>query len=207
MIEGILDRLARVSGTPKDAEAQALIAERTRMLPDALYCLVQAVAVQDVSLRQAQARIAELESRAAQAPAPSAGFLGAAANPWAASSPGPRPVAGSVPPVAPPQAAYAPQYAPPSAAGGFLRQAAVTATGMAGGMLLAEGISSLFSGGHGGMGSPWGGGGQPQVVENTTVNNYYDGASPDNGGVGDAGFDDSDSSGGDFSGGDDGSWI
>ena len=59
------------------------------------------------------------------------------------------------------------------------------AAGVAGGTLIAEGLSSLFGGHHygGGFGGGYGGGfggagpwagGQPEVVENVTVNNYYD---------------------------------
>ncbi|HTH17704.1 MAG TPA: DUF2076 domain-containing protein [Magnetospirillum sp.] len=193
LIAGVFDRLAASSGTPKDAEADALIRERARALPDPVYTLVQAVCLQEVALRQAQARIAELERQAPPRPA-GAGFLGGApANPWGAS-----PI-----PSVPPQPQYQqpqyqqpqypqpqpPQYAPqPQSApwgmggGGFLRGVAGTAMGVAGGTLLAEGISSLFSGHHSGFGGGFGGGGfgggafgaEPQrVVENVTVNNYY----------------------------------
>ena len=187
LIESVFSRLAQLAGAPKDAEAAALIAERARALPDALYGLVQAVAVQEVTLRQAQAHIAELEQKlAGAAPAAGGGFLGAAANPWAPSGGAPR-GASPIPTVAPPQGqpVYAAQPAasawgaPAPAAGGFMRNVATTAAGMAGGMLLAEGISSLFGGHHGGFGggfgggSPWGGGGVNETVENVTVNNYY----------------------------------
>jgi hypothetical protein len=231
LIDSVFDRLAQVAGAPKDPEAERLIADRLRTLPDATYGLVQAVAVQEMTLRQAQTHIAELERRLAAAPAAASGggFLGGAANPWA---PAPR-AASPIPQVAP-QPQYAPaqtaappqQPAPspwgqPAAAGGFLRSAATTAVGMAGGMMLAEGISSLFGGHRGGFGggfgggSPWGGGGTPEVVENVT-NNYYgdagtgdtgDGATPadytapDDGSGFDGGFDDG------SGGGDDGGWV
>ncbi len=122
---------------------------------------------------------------------PRAGQGGAAAPPPQAPSPawgqppgGPAyapPPAG--PAYAPPPAAAANPWAQPSAAGGFLRNAATMAAGVAGGTLIAEGLSSLFGGHHmgGGMGgfgggfasgSPWGG--TPnEAVENVTVNNYY----------------------------------
>ena len=67
----------------------------------------------------------------------------------------------------------------------FLRSAATTAAGIAGGALLFQGIESLFSG-HGGYGGGFGGAGfggagfggggflpQPGITE-TVVNNYYD---------------------------------
>ena len=70
----------------------------------------------------------------------------------------------------------------PSAGGGFLRGALGTAAGVAGGVMLAEGISSLFSphvgglGGLGGAGSSLFGtglGGEQRPTEETVINNYY----------------------------------
>src|SRR5579872_5917524 len=55
--------------------------------------------------------------------------------------------------------------------GGFLRSAAATAAGVAGGALLFEGISSMF--GHGYANSLNGGGGMMPGVGETVVNNYY----------------------------------
>ena len=57
-----------------------------------------------------------------------------------------------------------------SGAGGFLRSAAATAAGVAGGALLFQGISSLF--GHSGGGFLGGQGMTPGLGE-TVVNNYY----------------------------------
>jgi hypothetical protein len=207
LIQSVFDRLSHMAGAPKDAEAEALIAERLRTLPDGAYNLVQAVVMQELTLKQAQAHITEIERQLAEArkavppaaPAGAGGFLpGGAPNPWGQSA------ARSAIPQVPPQQQYAqpPQYAqpqqvaqpqqfapPPASAwgqpaaqgGGFLRNAATAAAGVAGGVLLAEGISSLFSGGHrggfgGGGGFAGGGGHMPAnetVTENTTVNNYY----------------------------------
>ena len=69
-----------------------------------------------------------------------------------------------------PPPAMAP-LAAPGASSGFLRQAATTAAGIAGGALLFEGISSLF-GPH--YGSSMFGGLQPQPgIGETVINNYY----------------------------------
>ena len=192
LIESVFSRLAQTTGTPKDPEAQALIAERIGALPDAAYGLVQAVLVQENIIKQAQLHIADLERRLAEPPAAtSASFLNAgAANPWAQS---PRPAPQQQQPAYPQPPVYQqqqpiPQASPwgqPAAAvggGSFLRQAAMGAAGVAGGILVAEGISSLFSGHHGGFGGGFGGGydpasgfgqSQPEVVENVVVNNYY----------------------------------
>jgi uncharacterized protein len=74
----------------------------------------------------------------------------------------------------------------PSAGGSFLRGALGTAAGVAGGVMLAESLSSLFSphlggGGLGGLGSGLAGfgGGNERPVEETVVNNYY-GNDPNN---------------------------
>ncbi|MGO1076011.1 DUF2076 family protein, partial [Inquilinus sp. CA228] len=57
----------------------------------------------------------------------------------------------------------------------FLRSAAATAAGVAGGALLFQGIESLFGMGHGGLGGF--GGATPGLTE-TVVNNYYGDAAP-----------------------------
>jgi hypothetical protein len=229
LIQGVFDRVAHNAGGPKDAEAEAMIEDNVRRHPDAPYALVQAVIVQEMGLQQATARINELQQQldaarqANQGRAPSGGFL-AGASPWGGGS-----VPRSGPAYAPPPQQSAPlpagqPYAaapqqpmaglggqPASGAGGFLRSAATMAAGVAGGALIAEGISSLFGGHHlgGGFGGGFGGagpwGGVPnETVENVTVNNYYgdqddqrqDYAQQDDGqddSIQDASFDDSDS--------------
>ncbi|HEX3861149.1 MAG TPA: DUF2076 domain-containing protein [Stellaceae bacterium] len=78
--------------------------------------------------------------------------------------------------------------------GGFLRSAAATAAGVAGGALLFEGISSMF--GHGYANSLSGGGGASPGLGETVINNYYgDGGPSGGGGSGDYG------GGSDYSGG------
>ncbi|HIJ61582.1 MAG TPA: DUF2076 domain-containing protein [Rhodospirillaceae bacterium] len=236
LIQGVFDRLARAGTGPKDPEAEALIQDGLRRQPDATYALVQAVIVQEMGLNQASQRINELQRQLDQAraaaPAPAAGggsFLGNA-SPWAGGSvprSGPMPAVqpqpqapsaawGQPQPAAPAASPWAGQPQQPSPMGGFLRNAATMAAGVAGGTLIAEGISSLFGGHHfgggygggfgGGMagGSPWGG--SPGVVEeNVTVNNYYGGndgqdAGAQDSGVADASYDDSsfDDGGGSF---------
>jgi hypothetical protein len=179
LLTTLLDRLksTAVPGQPKDPDADRLIQQAVAERPDMPYYLVQTVLIQDLSLHQAQARIAELEQQLADANASQSqptsflgrllgggqsaqpsGSGGANAGPWSRS-----------PNVAPPPAQQgAPQYAQPGYAqpgyaqpgsapgvgmlggaggGGFLRSAAATAAGVAGGALLFQGISSMF--GHG----------------------------------------------------------
>jgi hypothetical protein len=219
LITTLLNRLksAGAAGQPKDADADALIRQAMREQPDMPYYLVQTVLIQDLSLNQAQARIAELEQQLADAqPQTSSGtsFLGglfgrseprrdeSRSGPWsrgpqvAPAQYGQRPGYPqqdyAQPPGYPPQGGYA---QPPAGGmfggggGGFLRSAAATAAGVAGGALLFQGISSMF--GHGYANSLYSGGGANPGLGETVINNYYgDGASPgDYGGGGDYGGD------------------
>ncbi len=72
--------------------------------------------------------------------------------------------------------------------GGFMKGALGAAAGVAGGVLMADGIKNLFSGGHNpyGMASGFGGGepGFGQPGGETVINNYYDGQQDQGGGGG-----------------------
>src|SRR5471030_2798041 len=136
LIAGLFGRLNSFEAQPRDPEADRLIAQSMASQPGASYLLVQTVLVQEQALKGAQARIAELEAKAAAAPAP--GFLASATKigPWGNAS---------VPPTQPvQQAPAAPAFAPQAAGGGFLRQAMTTAAGVAGGALLFEGIRNMM---------------------------------------------------------------
>ena len=100
----------------------------------------------------------------------------------------PPPLQGGYPP-APPQG-YPPQPGPwgqpqPSAGGGFLQNAASTATGVAGGVVLGNLLGGLFGGHGGGLfgGAGAAGFGGSGLSGNPTevINNYYDGAKGDGG--------------------------
>ncbi|HZT51301.1 MAG TPA: DUF2076 domain-containing protein [Stellaceae bacterium] len=198
LIQSLLGRLQQQANQPKDREAEALIARGMAAIPDAPYLLVQTVLIQDMALAEAHNRIKELEQRAS-APPPAqepASFLGGArgsvpsAGPWARpqqpSPAAPAPVwtqsgaAQPQPPQQPQPYAAPPAMGPlasPGASSGFLRQAATTAAGIAGGALLFEGIRSMFGPHYGGgflAGTPM----QPGLGE-TVINNYYDAPAPD----------------------------
>ena len=196
LITTLLTRLKNAGGQPKDPEAEALIRRAMTEQPDAPYYLVQTVLIQDLSLHNAQNRITDLEKQLAdaqQAAKPAAtSFLGGLFG-----SPTPAPAPSSNPPVGPwtraPQVASAPPAQPYSqggytqpgsgqpmpaggfmgggmGGGGFLRAAAATAAGVAGGALLFQGISSLFGNHY--AGGLMGAGMTPGLGE-TVVNNYY----------------------------------
>ncbi|WP_117193617.1 DUF2076 domain-containing protein [Rhizobium terrae] len=209
ILTALFDRVRTASSTPRDRDAETLIDRATREQPYAAYYLAQAVIVQEKGLEAASNRIKELEERVRQlesednehhraeqgggflssifgtsqsqqparqaAPAPSSG-------PWS-SAPRQSYRTGSdyddgyrAPPS--PSGPWSSQ-AMPSAGGSFLRGALGTAAGVAGGMLLANSLSGIFSS-HAnslGWGSPFAGAnpfGNPAApAEETIINNNY----------------------------------
>ncbi|MEO0810632.1 MAG: DUF2076 domain-containing protein, partial [Pseudomonadota bacterium] len=160
LIGGIFERMQNVQGLQKDADAEAFIHECVRHNPDAAYLLVQSVLVQEHALQKADGRLKELEAKVAElenknaqqsaAPATSNNsFIGSRSSTGFGRNNRPAsavPAAGNAPWQ---RAANQDQQnsANRSAGGGFMAQAMTTAAGVAGGMLLASGISSLFSSG------------------------------------------------------------
>jgi hypothetical protein len=146
LITTLLSRLKSTAGQPKDPEADRLIRQAMTEMPDAPYYLVQTVLIQDLSLHQAEARIAELEkqledtSASQAAPTSFLGSLFGRSQP--AQSSGSVPSAGPWsrgPNVAPPPQG-GPQYAQPGnaqqpgyAQQGYAQPGAAPATGMLGG--------------------------------------------------------------------------
>lgn len=155
LISDLFARMESHGPVEKDAQAAALISERVRAMPDAPYMLVQSVLVQEMALAQADARIRELEAQRPAATAGGGSFLGGlwgggpAARPAArgsvpatgarpAAAGGPRqPIAGSI------AGPWGSQGAQPTG-GSFMRTAMATAAGVAGGMLLADGIRNMM---------------------------------------------------------------
>ncbi|MBC3957193.1 DUF2076 domain-containing protein [Pseudomonas triticifolii] len=164
LIDGLFSKLkaAETASAPRDAGAEALIKDHLTRQPAAPYYMTQAILVQEAAVnqlnqqvQQLQAELQQAKGQAASAPA-SGGFLSSlfgssaprAPQPQAQPAPaggGWRDGAGYNPPAQ--QGGYAPP--PPAAAApmgsGFLGGALKTAAGVAGGVMLAEGISSLFS--------------------------------------------------------------
>jgi len=196
LLTTLLGRLKSAGGQPKEPEADTLIRQALAEQPDMPYYLTQTVLIQDLSLHQAQQRIADLEKQLAdaqQAARPSAtSFLGGLfgsrpsappagpppAGPWTRS-----PQVAGAPPAQPygqPGGYAQPGYGQPPGAGfmgggmggggGFLRSAAATAAGVAGGALLFQGIESLFGPHYAGGLS---GAGMTPGLGETVVNNYY----------------------------------
>lgn len=165
LIDGLFSKLksAEAASAPRDSQAEARIKEHLSQQPAAPYYMTQAILVQEVAvnklnqqIRDLQAQLQQARAQAQPAPAQSGGFLssifgGGSSQPQA---PAPQPSSGGWrdgPANPPPQANYAApapqqQAAAPAApfGSGFLGGALKTAAGVAGGVMLAEGISSLF---------------------------------------------------------------
>ncbi|AXM96579.1 DUF2076 domain-containing protein [Pseudomonas plecoglossicida] len=174
LIDGLFGRIKQAEdpSQPRDAQAQARIEDHLRQQPAAPYYMAQAILVQEAALKRLDEQNQQLENELKQARAQlettrassgngGGGFLsglfGAGArNPAPAPQPqraaAPAAPAGgwrepSAPGFSQPQAAQ-PGFAAAPARGGassFLGGAMQTAAGVAGGVLLAQGISSLFN--------------------------------------------------------------
>ncbi|CUX09770.1 DUF2076 domain-containing protein [Agrobacterium fabrum] len=187
LLKGLFDRTKTASATPRDREAETLIADAVRDQPAAPYYLAQAVIVQEKGLEAAAAHIKQLEDRihalesGGNAPQAAAqgGFLSSIFGTGQPQPPAPAPAPAAAPgswrndtagqtagpwgaPAA--QQSAGPWSQQPAAVGrsggGFLQGALGTAAGVAGGMLLANSLSGIF-GSHMsslGLGSPFGGG-------------------------------------------------
>lgn len=209
LISDLFDRMRSHGPVEKDPQAATLINDHVRAIPDAPYMLVQSVLVQDMALQQADQRIQELEAQVsalqATRPAASGGsFLGGLfgggtaqqrTSSGAVPSVGRRPM-GAPRPAEPqgrtPRGAST-QPAPAAAGGGFMRSAMATAAGVAGGMLLADGIRSMMSGNESGSGATE----TASAGDGAATADYQDPADNDPG-YQDAAYDDGGDFGGDF---------
>lgn len=160
LIDGLFDRLqhAERDGAPRDVQAQARITERLQQQSAAPYYMAQAILVQEAAIkrldeqnRQLQAELNQARAQLA-ATAPSGGGFLSSIFGGGTRQPEQRP---QQPPAAsggagwrePSQGFNPPPQAVPAQGGAssFLGGALQTAAGVAGGVMLAQGISSLFS--------------------------------------------------------------
>ncbi len=180
LLKDLFDRIQNAGASPRDKEAEAFINDAVKALPFAPYLLAQTTIVQDQALRAANDRLQELEAKvrelearaAAPQPPQSGGFLGGLGSLFGGGAPTQQPAPSPgwrQPPQQggwqPPQQNYGqPQpgpWGPPQGGGfggpmggpmggqggGFLKGALGAAAGVAGGVLLADSIKGLF-GGH-----------------------------------------------------------
>ncbi|MFO1036789.1 MAG: DUF2076 domain-containing protein [Geminicoccaceae bacterium] len=154
IIDDLFGKLRTVDAqtTRRDPEAEQVIADHLARLPAAPYYMAQAIHVQEQALSAAQARVQELERQLAEAPTGGGGgflssLFGGAPQQPAPQQPAPqRQVPPPVPTSPPPVAARGP-WGGGMQSGGFLAGAMQTAMGVAGGMLVADAISSAFHAG------------------------------------------------------------
>jgi uncharacterized protein len=150
LISGLFDRMRSFGVPAKDREAEVLINQSVRSLPEAPYMLVQSALVQEQALEQAHARIQDLEEnlraqeeKQGRASSGAGSFLGGLfgggrapapsstsdRSPWRQDqSPAPQPAAAAAP------------------SGGFMHSAMTTAAGVAGGVLVSGAIRDMLGG-------------------------------------------------------------
>ena len=143
-IDGLFDRIEDVArnSPPRDRESELQIQQRLQEFPPAPYYIAQTILIQEQALREAQARIQQLESQGQQR---GGGFLGGMfgsgepvpqsrrRGPWDRGSDyDERPRMGGVGGM--------------GGGGGFLAGAAQTALGVTGGVLLGSALAGMFTG-------------------------------------------------------------
>ncbi|MBK0096343.1 DUF2076 domain-containing protein [Erwinia sp. S63] len=159
LIDNLFSRLkqAETQSGPRDAGAEQLIKQHLQSQPGAPYYMSQAILIQEAALKKLNAQVADLENRLAQAQqqqqAPqqsSGGFLSSLFGGGSRQSAPQQqqPVWNSAPQQQPQQQYAQPpqqQYAAPPARGtGFLGGALQTAVGVAGGVVMADMLTSMF---------------------------------------------------------------
>ncbi|EMA8650067.1 DUF2076 domain-containing protein [Cronobacter sakazakii] len=168
LIDGLFDRLkaAGENSAPRDADAERWIEQHMRNQPGAAYYMAQTILIQEAAMKQLNGRIQALETEVAQLKQSasrqqsSGGFLaglfgGNKSEPEAprpqATPRGSDPIPGAQQYQSAPQAGYAPQQAAPQyynnapRGGGFMAGALQTAAGVAGGVVLGNMLTSMFS--------------------------------------------------------------
>lgn len=155
LIEGLFSRLKQAESQtgPRDAAAEQLIKEHLQQQPGAPYYMAQAILIQEAAMKKMNDRITELENRLAQQQQQqqpqqqsSGGFLsslfgGGSRQQAPAQQQQPQQQAWN-------NAPQLPQYnnapAAPARGTGFLGGALQTAVGVAGGVVMADMLTSLF---------------------------------------------------------------
>lgn len=153
LIENLFSRLKQAESqtAARDAAAEQLIKQHLQEQPGAPYYMAQAILIQEAALKKLNERVQELENRLAQQqaqqqqPKSSGGFLsslfgGGSQQPQPAQQ---QPQWNSAPQQPPqPQQPYA--SAPAPRGSGFLGGALQTAVGVAGGVVMADMLTSMF---------------------------------------------------------------
>ncbi|WP_034912690.1 DUF2076 domain-containing protein [Erwinia sp. 9145] len=150
LIESLFSRLkqAETQSGPRDAAAENLIHQQVQQQPAAVYYMAQTVLIQEAAMKQLNDRVSELEARLKQveqqpARQSSGGFLSGLFGGGQQRQPAPQqqPAWNSAP-----QQQQQPfgGAGTPSATRGFLGGALQTAVGVAGGVVMADMLTSMF---------------------------------------------------------------
>ncbi|HAB25019.1 MAG TPA: DUF2076 domain-containing protein [Pantoea sp.] len=155
LIEGLFSRLKQAESQtgPRDAAAEQLIKEHLQQQPGAPYYMAQAILIQEAAMKKLNDRITELENRLAQQQQQpqqqsSGGFLSSlfgGGSRQQAPAQQPQQQAWNNAPQQPQQPQqYNNAPAAPARGTGFLGGALQTAVGVAGGVVMADMLTSLF---------------------------------------------------------------
>jgi hypothetical protein len=159
LIDGLFSRLkeAEAHSASRDASAEERIAQHVSAQPAAPYYMAQTILIQEAAIKQLNDRIQALESQVSQLQAakPSSGGFLSGLFGGGGSSRGSDPIPGAEQ-YGRPQASAQPQYTPPpqqnyapqaaARGGGFMAGALQTAAGVAGGVVLGNMLTNMFSG-------------------------------------------------------------
>lgn len=149
LIDGLFSRLKQAESqtTARDAAAEQLIKQHLQEQPGAPYYMAQAILIQEAALKKLNERVTELENRVAQQQQQpqqsSGGFLSGLFGGHSRQEP----PAQQQPPVwnnAPQQQPSQYANAPAARGTGFLGGALQTAVGVAGGVVMADMLTSMF---------------------------------------------------------------
>ncbi|MBT0728062.1 DUF2076 domain-containing protein [Rosenbergiella australiborealis] len=152
LIDDLFGRLqqAETQSSARDSGAEQRIKQHLQAQPDAPYYMTQAIIIQEAALKKLNDRVAQLERQIAEQPKQSSGgflsglFGGGNSRPQSAPQQNSG-WGGSNPQSAAPQQGYAPAPQQPAARGtGFLGGALQTAVGVAGGVVMADMLTSMF---------------------------------------------------------------
>lgn len=125
MIESLSMKIKQAHPVSKDQQANALITQEIASQPDAMYLMTQTVLLQEAAIKQLQQQVNDLQQNANQQGGMFSSIFGQRQ--------------------APPPRNYQQNI---FGQGSFLQSALSTAVGVAGGMMLFNGISHLFSSSH-----------------------------------------------------------
>jgi len=152
LIEGLFQRLkqAEQQSGARDSQADHMIAEFVRQQPSAPYYMAQSILIQEAALKRLHAQIQDLQNEVAslknsQQSGGGGSFLSSLFGGGKSQPQQPANNWNSAPQQQPPQQQAAPTYAQPAArSGGFMAGALQTAAGVAGGVVLADMLTSMF---------------------------------------------------------------